>query len=247
MNELLDKAIAAHGGLPRWSGLNRATATVVSGGGLFALKGAPQDPTPREQTVTLHEETASVSPFGQPDWRTRFTPQQVAIETTAGVLVRERADPRRSFDGHDLLTPWDPLQRAYFNGYAMWTYLTTPFLLAMPGFEITEIAPWQEGRERWRGLRAIFPDSIASHSRVQDFYFGADFLLRRHDYCVDIAGGFPAAQYVDDIVTVDGIHFPTKRRAYMRAPDLKPIGDLLMVAIDFSNFRLERRAPGEEK
>jgi hypothetical protein len=25
------------------------------------------------------------------------------------------------------------LHRAYFNGYALWTYLTTPFLLTMDG------------------------------------------------------------------------------------------------------------------
>jgi hypothetical protein len=39
-------------------------------------------------------------------------------------------------------------------------------------------------------------------------------------------------------VNVDGIRFPTKRRAYPRGPDLKPIRELLMVAIDLSEFRL---------
>ena len=238
MNDLLERAIAAHGGLERWQALKCLTVTAVSGGGLFALKGMPQDPTPREQTVTLQEESASVFPFGHPDWRTRFSPDRVAIETIAGVVVQERADPRNSFDGHDLLTAWDPLHRAYFNGYAMWTYLTTPFFMAMPGFEVAEIEPWQEGAERWRGLRVRFPDKVASHSKEQDFYFGEDFLLRRHDYHVDVAGAFPVAQYVDNVVAVDGIQFPTKRRAYMRAPDLKPVHDLLMVAIDFNNFRL---------
>src|SRR5713101_7501979 len=194
MNDLLVRAIAAHGGLERWKTLKRLTVTAVSGGGLFALKGMPQDPTPREQTVTLHEETASVFPFGQPDWRTRFTPHRVAIETTAGVVVRERSDPRSSFDGHDMLTPWDPLHRAYFNGYAMWTYLTTPFLLAMDGVRVEETEPWQEGAETWRVLRAYFPGSIETHSLIQDFFFGEDLLLRRHDYSVNVAGGFPAAQ-----------------------------------------------------
>jgi hypothetical protein len=31
------------------------------------------------------------------------------------------------------------LDRAYFNGYALWTYLTTPFLFALPGFGVDEI------------------------------------------------------------------------------------------------------------
>ncbi|GHO81531.1 hypothetical protein KSD_93020 [Ktedonobacter sp. SOSP1-85] len=238
MHDLLARAIAAHGGLDRWNTFKGVTATIVTGGGLWPMKGLEQDPNPREETVTLHEETASVSPFGQPDWHTAFTPDRIAIETTTGAVVSERLDPRASFVDHVMNTPWDPLQRAYFNGYAMWTYLTTPFLLAMPGFEVAEISPWQEGGELWRGLRARFPDAIASHSKEQDFYFGDDFLLRRHDYHVDVAGGFPAAQYVYDIVEAEGLRFPTKRRAYVRGPGLKPIRDLLMVSIDLSNFRL---------
>ena len=75
--------------------------------------------------------------------------------TTTGTVVRERLDPRASFAGHVMNTPWHPLQRAYFNGYALWTYLTTPSLMAMPGFEVAEISPWQEGGEFWLGLRAV--------------------------------------------------------------------------------------------
>jgi hypothetical protein len=109
--------------------------------------------------------------------------------------------------------------------------------MAMPGFEVTEITPWQEGNEQWRGLRVRFPDNIASHSKEQDFYFGDDFLLRRQDYHVDVAGGFPVAQYVHDIVEINGFRYPTKRCAYVRGPDLTPIRDLFLVSIALSNFR----------
>jgi hypothetical protein len=238
VNDLLERAIAAHGGLDRWNKFNRVTATVVGGGGLWPMKGLAQDPNPREVTIMLHVENTSISPYGRQDWRIAFTPGRVAIKTTAGAVVSERVDPRASFVGHVMETPWDLLHRAYFSGYAFWTYLTTPFLMSMPDFEVTEISPWQEDGELWRGLRARFPDEIASHSKEQDFYFGDDFLLRRHDYHVDVAGGFPAAQYVYDIVKEDGLRFPTKRRAYLRGPDLKPIRDLLLVSIDLSNFRL---------
>ena len=149
--------------------------------------------------------------------------------------MRERLAPRESFAGHAMNTPWDPLHRAYFNGYAMWTYLTTPFFMAMPGFEVAEITPWQEGGESWRGLRVRFPEAIASHSREQDFYFGPDFLLRRHDYHVDVAGGFPAAQYVSNFIEAQGIRLPGRRRAYLRGPDGQPAHDLLLVAIDLSD------------
>ncbi|MFD7436115.1 hypothetical protein [Streptomyces sp. NPDC059861] len=237
MNELLTRAIEAHGGATRWNQLTEVRATLVSGGELFAAKGLPQDSAAREMTVRLHEEHASVKPFGAPDQRTDFTPGRVGIEKLDGRVVAEREDPRASFAGHTLQTPWDPLDRAYFNGYALWTYLTTPFLLAMPGFTVTGIDPWQEADESWAGLRATFPPEIAGHSTEQDFYFGADGLLRRHDYHVDIAGGFAAAQYVHDYVEADGILLPTKRRAHRRAPDGRPVPDQLMVWIDLSDVR----------
>ncbi|MFX6002984.1 hypothetical protein ABTF03_18930, partial [Acinetobacter baumannii] len=75
------------------------------------------------------------------------------------------------------------------------------------------------------------------HSSEQEFYFGEDMLIRRHDYRVDIAGSFPAAQYVSDAVKVGGIWIPTRRRAYLRGDDLKPMLDPLMVSIDLSDFR----------
>ncbi|MFI6063258.1 hypothetical protein [Streptomyces sp. NPDC051286] len=203
---------------------------------MFAIKGVSQDPAPREMTVRLHEEQASVAPFGAPDQRTDFTPSRIAIEKTDGSVVAERSEPRKSFDGHVLETPWDPLDRAYFNGYALWTYLTTPFLLAMPGVEVEEIEPWREYGEEWPGLRATFPATIASHSTRQDFYFGPDRLLRRHDYHVDIAGGFAAAQYVYDIVEADGIRLPTRRRAYRRDSDLRAITSQVIVSIDLSDI-----------
>ena len=32
----------------------------------------------------------------------------------------------------------------------------------MPGFEVTEISPWIEDGKLWHGLRARFPNGIAS-------------------------------------------------------------------------------------
>ena len=239
MNDLLNSVIEAHGGLARWKQHRTLSATLVTGGGLWAMKGLVQDSTPRTMWVDLHEQRASVTPFGKPEWRTAFTAQRVAIETVGGEVVQERLDPRASFKGHAMNTPWDPLHRAYFNGYAMWTYLTTPFFMSMAGCEVTEIDPWVEGDERWRGLRVRLPDQIASHSTEMDFYFGPDLLLRRHDYHVDVAGGFSAAQYVHDIVAIEGLKFPTRRRAFLRGPDMQPVRDMLLVAIDLSNFRLD--------
>lgn len=240
MNELLAQVIATHGGLERWKKLAKVSATIVAGGGLLPMKGLEVDQTPLVGTATTRTESTVIESFGQPDWRMIFTPDRVAIETTAGTLVSERLDPRAAFAGHSMNTAWDILHRAYFNGYARWTYLNTPFLMALPGFEVIEIPPWREGPEKWRGLRARFPDGLASHSKEQDFYFGEDFLLRRHDYNLEVAGGVPVAQYVHDIIEIEGFRFPTRRRAYVRGPHLKPIRDLLLISLDLSDFRTTR-------
>jgi hypothetical protein len=235
VNQLLAEILDAHGGLNRWNDYHKVEATIVSRGRLFALKGIQQDSAPRHMTVSLHEQRSSVVPFGAPDQRAMFAPDRVVIEKLDGTVVAERRAPKDSFAGHQMSTPWDPLQRAYFNGEALWTYLNTPFLLAMAGVRVEETGPWREGPETWRVLRAHFPGSIETHSLIQDFFFGADLMLRRHDYNVDIAGGFGAAQLTSDYEVANGIHLPTKRRAYTRGPDRRPIVEMLMISIDLSN------------
>jgi hypothetical protein len=237
MNELLTRILDAHGGMDHWKAYEKVEATIVSGGGLFALKGVPQDAAPRRMTVWLHEERSSVQPFGAPDQRTMFTPERIAIEKLDGSLVAQRHAPKDSFAGHQMNTPWDPLHRAYFNGEALWTYLTTPFLLAMDGVRVEETESWNEGSETWHVLRAYFPGSVETHNLVQDFFFGKDLTLRRHDYTVNVAGGLTAAQLTSDYTLANGIRLPTKRRAYARGADRRPILELLMVSIDLSEVR----------
>src|SRR5258706_1562789 len=137
MNALLKDVLDAHGGLDRWRALKQVRATIVTGGKFWGMKGLVQDPEPRQMTVWLHEQRASVFPFGAADWKPAFTPDRIAIEAMDGKVAAEGLDPRKSFVGHEQKTPWGPLHRAYFNGYALWTYLTTPFLLSMSGVEVT--------------------------------------------------------------------------------------------------------------
>jgi hypothetical protein len=237
--DLLSAVLDAHGGLDHWRRFRRVEATIVTGGGLWAIKGQPQDRLPRTMTVALDHQWASLRPFGADDQKTDFTPGRVAIEKLDGRVVSERVNPRESFAGHEFATPWDPLQRAYFNGYALWTYLTTPFLLALDGVSVQEVAPVEDGGQSWRGLQARFPAEIASHSTVQEFYFGDDYLVRRHDYRVEVAGAFAAAQYLNDIIEADGVKLPSRRRAYRVDGQGNVLPDQLMVAIDVSDVRFE--------
>jgi hypothetical protein len=70
---------------------------------------------------------------------------------------------------------------------------------------------------------------------VQNFFFGEDLMLRRHDYSVNVAGGFGAAQLTSEYATANGFRLPMKRRAYTRGAGRQPVLDMLMVSIDISD------------
>jgi hypothetical protein len=236
MNALARLAIDAHGGLDRWRRFESASARLRNGGVLWALKqqdGVLDDVRVR---VDLHRVWASHTPFTGPDLRSSFEPHRVAIERARGEILAEQLQPRESFRGHSVETPWSHLQLAYFAGYAMWTYLNTPFLFAWNGVESEEVEPWEEKGTTWRRLRVTFPDSVPSHSAVQTFFFSSDGLLRRHDYAVDVSGGSPAAHYVSQHEEVSGIVVPTQRRVFLRRPDGTPTPDPLIVSIDLSEI-----------
>jgi hypothetical protein len=236
MSDLLETTIDAHGGLERWRQLDAVSVHGANGGALWALKGQGGVVDDVFVRASLHQERESHHPFGAPDRRSAFTPERVAVETTNGDVVDAMDRPRASFAGHTLETPWTTLQLAYFVGTAMWTYLTQPFAFALPGFETTELDPWQEGGEEWRRLHVVWPSYLATHSTEQTLYIGRDGLFRRHDYDVEIAGGSGAAHYISEYQQVAGIMVPTRHRIFPRGPGGEALSEPLLVSIDVSQI-----------
>jgi hypothetical protein len=238
MNDLAQLAIDAHGGLDRWKEYRTLSADLKVGGALWPLKGQAGVLDEATVTVGLTGQWASHRPFGEAGRKSRFGPRRVAIESDDGTVVETLDDPRASFAGHRLETPWTRLQLAYFAGYAMWGYLNLPFALARPDFHSEELSQWEEAGERWRRLKVTFAEAIATHSREQMLYFDREGLLRRHDYDVDIMGGSAAAHYAGDYRNVSGLLFPTRRRVFPRQPDGKALAEPLLVSIDLGNIVL---------
>jgi hypothetical protein len=236
MSDLKDFVIAAHGGLDRWNQLFEARAHLLVGGVLWPLKKQDGVLSGSIVRVELQRQFASFSAFGNYGLRMSFTPGRVAIETTGGQLVAERSEPRAAFNGQVMDTPWDWLHLGYFAGYAMWTYLTTPFSFAQPGYLSEELEPWQGNGECWRRLKVTFPVHIATHCAEQVFYFDRAGLLRRHDYVPDVHGKGPAAQPAAHLVSeyreFDGIMVPTRRRVYPVDANGHVADEPLLVTID---------------
>ena len=123
MTDPLDYVVRAHGGLKRWNELETVSAHLSQGGVTWEMvsqKGVLDDVY---VTASLHEERVSHYPFGAAG-RSVFTPGRVAIENDDGTVAEALDQPRASFAGYTLQTPWTIPQLACFVGTAMWTYLT---------------------------------------------------------------------------------------------------------------------------
>jgi hypothetical protein len=127
------------------------------------------------------------------------------------------------------------LQLAYFAGYAMWTYLSEPYSLTLPGVRTEELGDWHENGNTWRRLGVRYPETIATHSADQTLYIDSDGLIRRRDYSLDIAADSPAAHYSDNHTMLDGIVLPVTRIVYVRDDAGHPLLDMVTVTIDIDN------------
>ena len=238
MNDLVNFAIKAHGGLDNWRKFYMASAHLVVGGILWEMKGHGGVIDEVDVKVNLLEQKTSHIP-GEA-WHTAYTPERIAIETGKGDVVEELYNPRSSFEGHTMETKWSNLQLAYFTGYATWNYFNTPFQFARPGFEVKEMESWEENNETWRRLKVKWPKDIHTHSKEQVFYIDKEGLIKRLDYSVEIAGNVPCAHYLSDYQDISGIKMATKRVVYLLDENNKPQPDgPVVVSIDFSNIKLD--------
>jgi hypothetical protein len=234
---LLEEALDAHGGHDRWRQFKGVASTITTSGLLWDIKAANLIRTPRRATTEFRRQWTRVTPFGDPDLTMDWTPEHVEVTNSSGAIVAQRDNGRDAFD-RSYNAPWDPLNLAYFNGYAMWTYHAAPMVFAERGYDAREIAPIEHDGEQLRGLSIRFPEAVHSHSREQQFYFGSDGLLRRHDYEVEVWADTPAAHFLSDYVDVGGLQFPHRRRVFARRSDGSPDWDANLVNIDLSDYTL---------
>jgi hypothetical protein len=110
MNPLLDLAVKAHGGLERWSKVKSVKVAASITGAIWFVKS--KGDVLKDVTVTIDttKERLAMDFPGQ-DKRSIFEPARVAIEKTDGTLIEARDNPEKSFEGHQLSTPWDDVKR----------------------------------------------------------------------------------------------------------------------------------------
>ena len=99
-----------------------------------------------------------------------------------------------------------------------------------------QIKPVHTKGPRDGALRVTLPPDIASHTAVQIFYYNEDFLQRRHNYTLDVAGGCNVAHFTDDFRDASGLRLLFRRRAYLCDSDYDVPRDRLLIWIDYSQI-----------
>lgn len=239
---LLDEVLEAHGGLERWRAVQTVEASARSGGLLIRTRVPGTRFADYRVSVDVEGRRTVIEPFPEVGRRGVFDRGEVRIEADDGEVIETRSDPRSAFFGRPGLRRnlrWDALDSTYFAGYAMWNYLTMPYLLTRDGVEVSEGEQWSQDGEQWRRVEARFPEWLDTHSPRQSFYFDSGGLLRRHDYVAEPVGGWAhGAHYCADHVEAGGLTFPTRRWVRPIGPGNRSMPFPTMVWIEIDDVRV---------
>ena len=212
---LVKRSIAAHGGLQNWQATRRIRLPFLSGSGLLlATKGFQHTfPPPREIEIFPHECITVFHGYPEEGKRGRFSGGSVRIESSDGhTIYAESPDHRRTFRGLSKLRRWSPLDALYFFGYALWHYHVVPFTLGE-----ARLHGVLRRRGVPEGVDVTFPESVPTHCRRQQFYFGADGRIVRHDYVADVIGPMArGAHYWEDYGESGRLAIARRRRVVVR-------------------------------
>jgi hypothetical protein len=234
--ELVEEVIAAHGGLELWESASEFSVRISSGGFAFASKLQGSAVRDVDARVCTHGQRVILTPYPRPGQRGVLERDgSVRIETDSGELIEVRDHARDAFRTLRHQLWWDRLDILYFATYAIWTYVSTPFLFTREDYQVRELDPWEEDGKRFRRLAVKFPKDVHTHSREQVFYIDEDGLICRHDYTAEPIGGWAkAAHYCFDHQSFDGLVLPTRRRVYPRKRDNQRRSWPLLVWIEVS-------------
>jgi len=227
----LNRIFDAHGGLDYWRSLSAIDIEISASGFLFTAKRVP---TQHHARLTINTRKPETILWDYPARRQQTTlhgTDRVEVTDADGAVLQTRTDPRSAFAHPRPWMRWDALDFAYFSGYAMWNYLTLPFLLLEPGVTV-ETAEANDTKGMTR-LTVSYPPTLPTHSPTQELYFDSSGRLRRHDYTAEVVGGWAkAAHLCEDYRQFGGLWMPTKRRVYPKGPFNRPLPLPTLVAID---------------
>jgi hypothetical protein len=231
LSKTAQKAIDAYGGIEFWQSKKYIEAEVSAKGLAFTLKRRPFFRHAKIQ-MEIRRPFSKLTPIGLDQTITGVLDQnQVRLENAQGQILSLRENPRSFFPYGRRLFYWDDLDMTYFANYAFWNYFTLPNLL------LNSNIVWEEFCEG--GLKATFPESIPTHSTIQEFYFDKNSgLLLQHNYTADIISKLAkAANCVKGHSETENIVYPSRRLVTPRGSKGKPLDQPILIDITVHHLR----------
>jgi hypothetical protein len=145
--------------------------------------------------------------------RGHFADGSVRIERVDNrTVLMESRDHRRTFTGLAKYRRWSVLDALYFFGYALWHYHVLPFTLS----DAYLLHVLKRRGEPW-AIDVVFPPYVHTHGRRQQFYFGRDGRIVRHDYVADVIGAWArGAHFWERYEAAGGLLIARRRRVMGR-------------------------------
>ncbi|NTW51927.1 MAG: hypothetical protein HGB22_05010 [Chlorobiaceae bacterium] len=233
LSETAEKAIAAYGGRELWQNAASVETEVSAAGLAFVLKRRPYFRRSK-MTMDAHRPLCRFTPIGdRPGITGVLDGGSVRLENERGQVISERRNARDYFKVGRRLFYWDDLDMSYFANYASWNYFTLPALL------MHEDIAWSETGAGV--LKAIFPATIPTHSREQQFRFDLRTgLLIQHDYTADIISPLAKASNVvlKHSTNSKGLVYPSERLVTPRSPKGNPLRGPVLIHLEIHDYRV---------
>ena len=227
-----NKAIEFYGGKELWKNSLSIEAVVSVTGLAFTLKRRPFFHFAKIK-MEIGKPISRITPIGKDKNITGILNEgDVRLEDEKGNLISERKDARKYFGFGRRIFYWDDLDMAYFANYAFWNYFTLPNLLMNSEIQ------WIEKKEGH--LEAIFPDSIPTHSKRQEFYFEKETgKLIQHNYTADIISKFAkATNFVTEHTNQNGLEYPCARKVTPSSLKGNALPGPILIDIKIHDYKL---------
>jgi len=205
LSETAKRALDIYGGVELWQNSKYLEAEVSVKGLLFTLKRRPFF----EQAIIkmeIERPFSKLTPIGKnKNIVGVLDGMDVRLEDNEGKTIATRKNARSYFPYRRRLFYWDDMDMAYFANYAFWNYFTFPNLL------LNDNILWNEKAEGI--LEATFPDSIPSHSKIQEYKIDMNSgrLIQQNYTAMVVSKLATAANLVLKHSEENGTIYPSKR------------------------------------
>ena len=245
-NDLIQRICNAHGGLNRWQLVESIELQMDIFGPILITKFKSPWLSNITANVFTDKPYVSIHNFPEEGHTSIFDGFDIYIYNANDKVYCER----NYLNIDDLKSKprlhWDHMDLVYYLGYAIWNNCCSPYIFNNKGFDCHQGEDLhQRDGSVLSTLHVRYPSHIPTQSKQQIFYFDQKGLLLRNDYATDVVSPIASGtHFYKDHKTFEGLVFPTRRTAFPRLWNSKPLKPFKTMDGHFKNILINwRQAP----